>query len=131
MITKGRSGKVQLFVLEELAMQSQPLIARSGKVLFDRVDEATGGRVTGASLSADGQALAVLSYANLFIFPADPLTGLPLDQPPPTRCPLAQLNLRQGEAVTWYPLGNGFAQVLTSEGPAGQIALLTCPRPNG
>ncbi|MEM7279598.1 MAG: hypothetical protein AAF385_15910 [Pseudomonadota bacterium] len=130
LISKGRTGKAQLFVLDELETHSQPLVARSSMVLFDSVDEATGSRVTGASLSADGRALAVLSYANLFIFRADPRTGLPLDQPPPTRCPLRPLALRQGEAVTWYPLDNGFAQVVTSEGPAGQIALLTCPRPS-
>jgi len=129
LVSKGRQGSVHLHTLNLGAAASAPTTSRRVLTLFESVTQQTGEWVTGAALSPDGRALAVLSYANLFVFATDPATGLPLIEIAPTRCALQPLDLLQGEAVAWLPVDSEWTHLLTSEGAAGQIAGISCPSP--
>jgi hypothetical protein len=82
--------------------------ADEGTVVLERISEfevggpqdKTGGKVTSASLSADGQQLAVLTYHAVFVF-GRPAQGDDWLSRPLATFPLAQTTTRQCEAVVW------------------------------
>lgn len=128
LVSKGRSQGVRLYRLApETWASGERAVARLQAVLADDVDADAGERVTGAALSPDGAALAVLSYATLTIFSADPETGAPHLDVAPTQCDVRPLEAAQGEAVAWS--ADGESLVLTSERRAGQIFSVDCPAP--
>ena len=126
MVTKGRTKGFLLFRLDANLWGrsgTQTALAAGSLALPTTSNEL----VTDAGLSADGSALAVRTYGNLFVYRANPETGEPNQALGPAKCELESLNERQGEGVGWHP--NGQWQVLTSEGAGGQISIIACPMP--
>jgi hypothetical protein len=79
-----------------------------------------GGRVTDASLSMDGQHLAVLTYHAIFIFRRPSEAGAWLSDLV-KQIPLRQSRFRQCEAIAWH----GADLLITNE--AGQIFTVSAP----
>lgn len=128
LVTKGRSKGIAAFRLDPGAWgRDGPATARKVAALPIEPGLLNGALVTDAGLSPDGAALAVRTYRTLYVFHADPATGAPSLETAPSACDLAPLREAQGEGVGWHPTGK--AQVLTSEGIAGQISLIECPTP--
>ena len=89
--------------------------------------EVQGQQVSDAALSADGRALAVRTYADIFIFAMDTVSGLPRHGIAPTSCHIAKLRERQGEGIGWW--WDRRHLVLTSEGRNAPMFVVDCPLP--
>ncbi|MEM9838227.1 MAG: hypothetical protein AAF830_03635 [Pseudomonadota bacterium] len=124
LISRGRNGEVAIYTVGSDDWGTGIGKAERTMVLFDRV-RSIEERVTGAALSGDGRALAVLTYTDLYIFPTDRRTGLPTTNIPTRICDLRPLGLQQSEAVTWIP-GRRNELLITSTGQFGQVARVTC-----
>ncbi len=86
-----------------------------------------GDLVTDASLSHDGRHLAVRTYAQVYLFGTDSLTGAINHAVPPRVCDLVKLHERHGEGVTWAD--DRGRLLFTSEGLGSPIHLGDCPLP--
>lgn len=106
----------------------------SGVVTASLVDSlpiipgSAGGRqVNDASLSADGNLLAVRTYTEIFVFVMEPETRLPVSGQTPEPCSIRQLREEQGEGIAWW-----FDQrrlILTSERERAPFHIVECPLP--
>jgi hypothetical protein len=88
---------------------------------------AEGRQVTDASLSADGNLLAVRTYTEVFVFALAPETRLPERGQMPAPCSIRGLREQQGEGIAWW-----FDQrrvVLTSERRRAPFHVVECPLP--
>jgi hypothetical protein len=83
--------------------------------------------ITDASLAPDGHHLAVRTYAQVFIFATDSVTGAVNHAIAPIVCDLAPLGEAQGEGVTW--VNNRGRLAFTSEGRKAPLNLGDCPVP--
>jgi len=91
---------------------------------------ATRQQVTDAALSRDGHVLAVRTYAAVWLFAADSLTGLPRPGVAPVICNVAALREPQGEGVGILAVGDRSVRlVLASEGDKEPFRFVSCPRP--
>jgi hypothetical protein len=82
--------------------------------------------ITDASMSPDGKLLAVRTYTQTYIFPADPATGRVDHTAKHVVCDVAPLGESQGEGVTWVGTGR---LAFTSEGKKQPLRIATCPVP--
>jgi hypothetical protein len=82
--------------------------------------------ITDASLSPDAKHLAVLTYAQLYVF-STARSGLVDHRVPPRVCNIVPLGEAQGEGVTWTDNRGRFA--FTSEGHKAALMLANCPLP--
>lgn len=89
--------------------------------------ETPGRTISDAALSPDGKLLAVRTYAEVFVFPMDSVSGLPAHGRPPTICSIAHLKENQGEGIGWW--WDRRRLVLTSEGRSEPLFVVTCPIP--
>jgi hypothetical protein len=81
--------------------------------------------ITDASLAPDGHHVAVRTYAQVFIFATDAITGS-VDHSVAARvCDLAVLGEAQGEGVSW--VNDRGRLVFTSEGRRAPLNLADCP----
>ena len=80
-----------------------------------------------ASLSADARHLAVRTYAQVYVFATDPVTGRVDHSVRPTVCNIVPLDEMQGEGVTWVDDAGRLA--FTSEGREAPLHLASCPLP--
>ncbi len=126
LITKGRSGPVEHFVLPALGWNDG---ARHTATLVERlpisIDAATGRLVTGAALSPDRKAVVVRTYRDLFLFERS-LDGHLVPARGPNQCSVFGFE-PQGEGIDWW---DESTLVLTSESRRrlpGTIILLRCP----
>ena len=107
-------------VAEAALADSLPIVPRS----------APGRAVTDASHSPDGRYLAVRTYAQLYVFVTDSLTGLPKGDVAPAICNLSALNETQGEGVGFLTWRGPFGRfVFTSEGRHERARIANCPLP--
>jgi len=83
--------------------------------------------ITDAALSPDARHLAVRTYAQVYIFATDSATGRVNHAVRPSVCNIAELAEELGEGVTWADARGRL--VLTSEGAAAPMHLVTCPLP--
>jgi len=83
--------------------------------------------ITDASLSLDGRTLAVRTYAQIFTFATDSLTGRVRGAIPPGVCNIIALDAWPGEGVTWF--GRSGKLLLTSEGQSSPLQVVDCPMP--
>ena len=83
--------------------------------------------ITDASLSPDAQRLAVRTYAEVYVFATDSLTGRVRPNVPPARCNIANLERGYGEGITWY--GTTTDLLLTREGLDEPMLVVRCPMP--
>ena len=81
--------------------------------------------ITDASLSRNGQLLAVRTYWQVYIFATDSTTGRVTAFQPRALCNVAGLHERQGEGIAWYP--DGRQLVLSSEGRDAPLRIIDCP----
>ena len=89
---------------------------------------ALGRQITGADRSRDGNAVAVRTYTQLYVFRADSSTGRIITTIPPTICSIAGLDERQGEGLAWFAERGRW--LLTSEGRNEPLRVVDCPPPN-
>lgn len=90
---------------------------------------APGRLITDAALAPDGGRLAVRTYTEVFVFPADQATGRVTDGSAAAVCGISGLRERQGEGITW--LGHGGRLLLTSEGNRSPMHVIACGAPPG
>ena len=83
--------------------------------------------ITDASLSPDAQTLAVRTYAQVYTFATDSLTGRVRGAISPGICNIIAFDLWPGEGVTWY--GRSQKLLLTSEGRDSPMQVVDCPMP--
>ena len=83
--------------------------------------------ITDAALSSDGRHLAVRTYAQMYVFATNPLTGRVDHTVAPSVCNIVPLNEAQGEGVTWVDNAGRFA--FTSEGQGAPLHLANCALP--
>ena len=122
-VTKGRTGTVELFVVAADALRAAirvdtVITLATGRPLPFDPDARLGRHVTGAGLDPSGTTLAVRTYTELFFY-RWPVEGGWVEAAPP--CLLIDAD-RGGEAVAFDPDG-GF--LLTAEGARGRPATLT------
>lgn len=86
-------------------------------------------QITDAALSPDARHLAVRTYAQLYIFATDSITGRVRGSIRPSVCLLTGVERRPGEGVAW--LGPSGRLLLTSEGRRSPMYSLGCPMPAG
>ncbi|HUQ82284.1 MAG TPA: hypothetical protein VM076_14125 [Gemmatimonadaceae bacterium] len=84
-------------------------------------------QITDAALSPDGRFLAVRTYAQVYVFATDSITGRVRGAIPPTVCNIVPLGRWQGEGVTWF--GRSGKLLLTSEGQGSPMFAVDCPMP--
>lgn len=89
--------------------------------------ERKGGQVTDAALSSDGRYLAVRTYADVYVFSMDTITGLPLRGVDTKPCFIARLREKQGEGIGWW--WDRRRLLLTSEGRNAPLYVVGCPLP--
>lgn len=80
--------------------------------------------ITDASLSSDGQRLAVRTYGQLFVFETDSTNGRVRHEVPPLVCNIASLGAPTGEGVGWWPGRDEV--VLTAEGRHSPLDFVRC-----
>jgi hypothetical protein len=85
-------------------------------------------QITDAALSPDSRWLAVRTYAQVFVFAADTMSGRVATTTSPTVCNVIGLLERQGEGIGW--LGTSGRLLLTSEGNDEPFRVIDCPRPS-
>ncbi len=83
--------------------------------------------ITDAALSPDGRRLAVRTYAEIYVFASDSLTGRVLTGQPPAICNIATLERGYGEGITWF--GTNSELLLTREGRNAPMLVVRCPMP--
>ena len=83
--------------------------------------------ITDAALMPSGRFLAVRTYAEVYVFATDSVTGAVNHRIAPRVCAIGELGERQGEGMTWAN-ENG-RLVLTSEGRRAPLRLGDCPLP--
>jgi hypothetical protein len=83
--------------------------------------------ITDAALSPDGRVLAVRTYAQVFTFATDSVTGRVRGAIPPGVCNIIQFDLWPGEGITWF--GRSSKLLLTSEGRESPMQIADCPMP--
>jgi hypothetical protein len=83
--------------------------------------------ITDAALAPDGRHLAVRTYAQVYVFATDPVTGRVNHAVTPAVCNIASLGEPQGEGLTW--VNNGGRFVFTSEGSHVPLHIANCPLP--
>jgi len=81
--------------------------------------------ITDASLSPDGRRVAVRTYAQLFVYSLDSVSGRVRADIPAAVCNLAPLGEAQGEGLTWLSASGRFA--FSSEGRGAPLHLASCP----
>ena len=119
-VTKGRESAIALYRAPRAARKA------GGTVALERVREIASqpknerDRVTSATASPDGRWVAIRTYRELHIYPADALTGSARLSPVTTD--LSPLGEKQGEAVV---LANDGTVWLSSEGSKKQRARLS------
>lgn len=88
---------------------------------------APGRLITDASLAHDGRWLAVRTYAQVYVFAVDSITGRVRQRILPSVCNVTHLDERQGEGIAWF--NRGTELLLTSEGRNAPYHVISCPRP--
>jgi hypothetical protein len=83
--------------------------------------------ISDAALSPDGKHLAVLTYAEVFIYATDATTGRVNAAIAPAVCNIVPLGQAQGEGMTW--VNNEGRLAFTSEGKRAPLHLANCPLP--
>jgi hypothetical protein len=83
--------------------------------------------ISDAALSPDGKHLAVLTYAEVFIYATDATTGRVAGAIAPAICNIVPLGQAQGEGMTW--VDNEGRLAFTSEGKRSPLHLANCPLP--
>ena len=84
-------------------------------------------QVTDAALSPDGHHLAVRTYAQIYVFATDPMTGRVRGAVPPAVCNVVGTESSPGEGVAWY--GRTGKLMLTAEGRNRPLVVVDCPMP--
>jgi hypothetical protein len=84
-------------------------------------------QITDAALSPDGRMLAVRTYAQVYVFATDSITGRVRHTVPPAVCNIVPLGRWQGEGVAWF--GRSGKLLLTSEGRRSPMFAVDCPLP--
>ena len=85
--------------------------------------------VTDAALSPDGHHLAVRTYAQVYVFATDSITGRVRGAIPPAVCNIVGTERSPGEGVAWY--GRTGKLMLTAEGRSTPLVVVDCPMPRG
>jgi hypothetical protein len=83
--------------------------------------------ITDASLSPDAHVLAVRTYAQVYTFATDSLTGRVRGAIPPGVCNIVEFDVWPGEGITWF--GRSGKLLLTSEGRDSPMHAVACPMP--
>ena len=83
--------------------------------------------ITDASLSPDARFLAVRTYAQVFTFATDSVTGRVIHNIPPAVCNTIGTGQLGGEGITWF--GRGSMLLLTAEGRESPMFAVACPMP--
>lgn len=83
--------------------------------------------ITDAALSPDARLLAVRTYAQVYTFATDSLTGRVRGAIPPGVCNIVQFVVWPGEGITWF--GRSAKLLLTSEGRESPLVVVDCPMP--
>jgi hypothetical protein len=83
--------------------------------------------ITDASLSPDARSLAVRTYAQVYLFATDSLTGRVIGAIPPAVCNTMEIGEWGGEGITWF--GRGAALLMTAEGRDSPMYAVDCPMP--
>lgn len=86
-------------------------------------------QITDAALSPDGRHLAVRTYAQVYIFATDSITGRVNHAVPPSACNIVAFDRWPGEGVAWF--GRNGRLLLTSEGHESPLVSIACPLPSG
>jgi hypothetical protein len=84
--------------------------------------------ITDAALSPDAKHLAVRTYAQVYIFATDSLTGAVNHDIAPSVCDITTLSEFQGEGVTW--VNNAGRLLFTSEGRRAPLHIADCALPS-
>jgi hypothetical protein len=108
----GRRDTVTANVVDSL-----PIVPGSAPLRF----------ITDASLSADGRVLAVRTYAQVYTFATDSVTGRVRGAIPPGVCNIVAMDVWPGEGITWF--GRSTKLLLTSEGRDSPMQVVDCPMP--
>ena len=82
-------------------------------------------QITDAALSPDGRHLAVRTYAQLYIFATDAMTGRVNNAIRPSVCNIIAFDRWPGEGVAW--VGRSGRLLLTSEGRESPLISIECP----
>jgi hypothetical protein len=85
--------------------------------------------ITDAALSPDAKHLAVRTYAQVYIFATDSLTGAINHDVAPSVCDVTTLSEYQGEGVSWA--NNTGRLIVTSEGKKAPLHMADCGLPAG
>lgn len=128
LITKGRTGPVQLFRVPAAAWDTTAVVTAE-RLESLPIDPATalGRWVTGAALSPDGAIVAVRTYRDIYFFRRGD-DGRLTTAGPPRMCDIVGLET-QGEGIDWL---DDETLVLTSEsalGTGGAVSVVRCPLP--
>lgn len=83
--------------------------------------------ITDAALSPDSKHLAVRTYAQVYIFATDSLTGAVNHAIAPSVCDVTSLSEYQGEGVSWA--NNDGRLIFTSEGKKSPLHIADCALP--
>lgn len=83
--------------------------------------------ISDAALSQDAHTLAVRTYAQVYTFATDSLTGRVRGAIPPGVCNIVAFDVWPGEGITW--VGRSTRLLLTSEGRESPMVLIDCPMP--
>ena len=84
--------------------------------------------ITDAALSPDAKHLAVRTYAQVYIFATDSVTGAVDHAIAPSVCDVTPLSEYQGEGVSWA--NNAGRLIFTSEGKKAPLHIADCRLPN-
>src|SRR5690606_25738387 len=101
-----------------------PAVARLVDSLPIVPGSAPGHLITDASLSPDGQRLAVRTSRTVHVFAFDTTTIGVRKDIAPVACDVTALRERQGEGITWT--SDGAALILTSEGRRSPLHVIAC-----
>ena len=83
--------------------------------------------ITDASLSTDARYLAVRTYAQVYVFATDAVTGRVIGDVPPAVCNTMGIGEWGGEGVTWF--GRTTTLLMTAEGRESPMYAVDCPMP--
>lgn len=83
--------------------------------------------ISDAALSPDARVLAVRTYAQVYTFATDSLTGRVVHVVPPAVCNTIEIPQWAGEGITWF--GRGATLLLTAEGRESPMVAVDCPMP--
>ena len=124
----GRLRPALIFVLPASAWGATTLVTAQ---LIDSLPIVPGSAplrvITDASLSPDAHVLAVRTYAQVYTFATDSLTGRVRGAIPPGVCNIVEFDVWPGEGITWF--GRSGKLLLTSEGRDSPMHAVECPMP--